>query len=106
MHHIESLLERLGQSKVFVKIDLASSYHQIVMEETSIKKTTFCTNRGHFEFLVMPSGLCNALATCQRLMNKVFVDNIGRFIAVYQDDILVFSWDLDEPWKRLWWALE
>ena len=42
--HIDSLLERLGQAKVFMKLDLASGYHHIAMEETSIQKTTFCTN--------------------------------------------------------------
>ena len=104
--HIDSLLERLGQAKVFTKLDLAFGYHQIAMEETSIQKTAFRTNRGHFEFLVMPFGLCNALATFQRLMDKVFTDNIGKFISVYPDDILIFSRNLDEHWQHLWWALE
>ena len=93
---IDFLLERLGQAKGFTKLDLAAGYHQIAMEETFIQKTTFCTNRGHFEFLVMPFGLCNALATFQRPMNKVFADNIGKFIIVYLDDILVFSKNMDE----------
>ena len=50
---IDSLLERLGQATVFTKLNLASRYQRIAMEETSIQKTAFCTNRGHFEFLVM-----------------------------------------------------
>ena len=81
---------------MFTKLDLTSSYHKIAMEETLIQTKAFCKNRGHFEFLVMPFGLCNALATFQRLMNKVFADSIGKFIAVYLNDILVFSRNLDE----------
>ena len=103
---IDSLLERLGQAKVFMKLDLASGYHQIAMEETSIQKTAFHTNRGHFEFLVIPFGLTNALVTSQRLMSKVFAGNLDKFIAVYLDDILIFSRSLDEHWQHLWWALE
>ena len=38
---IDSLLERLGQAKVFTKLDLTSSYHQTTMEETSIQKDSF-----------------------------------------------------------------
>ena len=98
---IDSLLERLGQAKVFTKLDLAYGYHQIAMEETSIQKIAFCTNRGHFEFLVMLFGLCNAPANFQRLMNKVFANNIGKFIAVYLDNILVFNQNIDEHWKHL-----
>ena len=103
---IDSLLERLGQAKVFTKLDLASGYHQIAMEESSIQKTAFRTNRGQFEFLVMPFGLCNAPASFQRLMNKVFAKHIGDFIAVYLDDILIFSRSIDEHWQHIRWALE
>ena len=57
-------------------------------------------------FLAMLFGLCNAPATFQRLMNKVFANNIRKFIAVYLDDILIFSRNLDEYWEHLRWARE
>ena len=37
---------------------------------------------------------------------KVFSDNIGKFIAMYLDDILIFNRNLHEHWQQLWWALE
>ena len=39
----------------------------------------------------MPFGLCNAPATFQRLMDKLFETEIGRIILVYLDDILLFA---------------
>ena len=50
-------------------------------------------------------GLCNAPPTFQRLVNKFFTNNVGKLIAVYLDDILVFSRDMDEHWKHLRWGL-
>ena len=44
----------------------------------------------------MPFGLCNAPASFQHLMNKVFTGTIGDFILVYLDNILVFSRMIEE----------
>ena len=54
----------------------------------------------------MPFGLCNAPASFQRLMNKVFTATIGDFILVYLDDILVFSRTVEEHWEHLRQALQ
>ena len=39
----------------------------------------------------MPFGLKNAGATYQRLVNKMFVHQLGRNVQVYVDDMLVKS---------------
>ncbi|XP_059451083.1 uncharacterized protein LOC132181869 [Corylus avellana] len=49
------------------------------------------TNRGLYCYKVMPFGLKNAGATYQRLLNKMFRDQIGRNMEVYVDDMLVKS---------------
>ena len=102
---IDTLLDRLGSAKVFTKLDLASGYHQISMDEGSIYRTAFTTSLGQWEFLVMPFGLCNAPATFQKLMNKVFAVEINQFILVYLDDILVFN-SVEEHWEHLKIALK
>ena len=103
---IDLLLARLGQARVFSKLDLAQGYHQIAMAHDSVEKTAFCTNIGQWEYLVMPFGLCNAPSTFQRLMNDVFNQELNSFILVYLDDILIYSHSIEEHWKHLVHALE
>ena len=75
------------------------------MAEDSSEKTSFSTNLGQWEYLVMPFGLCNAPSTFQRLMNTIFVKGINSFIFVYLDDILIYRRSIGEHWDHLQCAL-
>jgi hypothetical protein len=61
-----------------------------------IPKTAFVTRYGQYEFTVVSSILTNALAYFMNMMNKVFMDELDKFVVVFIDDILVYSSTAEE----------
>jgi hypothetical protein len=89
--HINILFDQLSKAKVFSKIDMRSSYHQIKIRPEDVSKTTFSTRYGLYEYLVMSFGLTNAPAHFMYLMNSVFMPKLDKFMVVFIDDILIYS---------------
>ena len=98
---IDELFDQLQGSQVYSKIDLKSGYHQLKVRENDVSKTAFRMRYGHYEFLVMPSGLTNALVTFMDLMNRVFSPYLDKFVIVFIDDILVYSGSPEEHAEHL-----
>ncbi|XP_070682894.1 uncharacterized protein [Malus domestica] len=72
-------------------LDAYSGYNQIPMAVEDQEKTAFITERGLYCYTVMPFGLKNAGSTYQRLVNKMFKNQIGNTMEVYIDDMVVKS---------------
>ena len=88
---VDVLVDSTARHQLLSFMDAFSGYNQILMHEADHEKTSFITSQGLFYYKVLPFGLKNASATYQRLMNKMFTQQIGRNVQVYMDDMLVKS---------------
>ena len=99
--NIKEMQERLRGSTVFTKLDLRDGFNNILVKPEDQFKTAFRTRYGHFQYRVLPFGLCNAPATFMRMMNRIFGDLYDQCIIAYVDDILIYSSSLDQHLKDL-----
>ena len=88
---VDDTLDMLSQTQFFSTLDLAAGYWQVRMDRASQEKTAFNTHSGHYEFCVMPFGLCNGPTTFQRLMESVLVGLLRKCCMIYLDDVLIIG---------------
>jgi hypothetical protein len=89
--NIDKLVDDSAGYKLLSFLDAYSGYNQIPMSVKDRDKTAFMTEGANYRYNVMPFGLKNAGATYQRMMNKVFKEEIGKMLEVYMDDMIVKS---------------
>ena len=73
------------------------------MDRDSQEKTAFSRCSGHYEFRVMPFGLCNGSSTYtfQRLMESVLMGLSRSRCMVYLDDVMVIGRNFTEHLENL-----
>nr|KYP62161.1 Transposon Ty3-I Gag-Pol polyprotein [Cajanus cajan] len=86
---IDRLVDGASGHALLSFLDAYSGYNQIMMYPPDEVHTSFITNHANYCYRVMPFDLKNAGATYQRLMDKVFHQQIGRNMEVYVDDMVV-----------------
>ncbi len=86
---LEKLFDSIGDSNIFIIVDLRQGFNQIMFTTKDRKKSTFHGSNKLCEWLVMPFGLKNAHVFFQQVMDQVLkgVD----FLKCYIDGILVHS---------------
>ena len=99
--NINEVFDRLSGARFFTTLDIAWGYWHVEMDPDSIEKTAFVTNEGHYEWLVMPFGLKNALATFQRIIQQILGQYLYKGAINYLDDIIIYSKTFDEHMKLL-----
>ncbi|KAJ3705302.1 hypothetical protein LUZ61_009007 [Rhynchospora tenuis] len=72
-------------------VDANAGYHQIKMHPEDEEKTSFLTEKGLYCYQVMPFGLKNAGAEYQRMVNKLFKEELGNIMEAYIDDMVIKS---------------
>lgn len=92
----DECIESLAGNKYFSLLDLASGFWQVPLTERARELTAFKTENGLYEFNRMPFGLCNGLATFQRLVNALFTGLKGVDLQAFIDDICLAS----KSWKE------
>jgi hypothetical protein len=73
-----------------------SGYNPIEIALEDQEKTTFTCSFGTFAYRRMPFGLCNALATFQRCMLRIFSDMVECFLEIFMDDFSGFGDSFDD----------
>ena len=98
---MDELFDRTQGAQFFTSIDLRNGFHQIAIPPEDREKTAFRTRFGHYEYTVLPMGLCNAPGTFMQLMNETFADMLDRCVLCFLDDILIFSRTREQHVKDL-----
>ncbi|MBW0473995.1 hypothetical protein O181_013710 [Austropuccinia psidii MF-1] len=89
---IPHALDKLVKSKCITQMDCMESFHQNGVKPSSIKVLIIICHMGIYEYTRMPFCIKNAPAHFQRMMDKIFQDEILEgWMVVYIDEIIIYS---------------
>ena len=97
----DTIRNSCARAKFRTKLDMSDAYEQIRVAPEDVWKTAFATVVGTLLSNVMQMGDCNGPSTFQRLMSRIFIRQIGRFVFVYLDDIFIYSASIEEHEEHL-----
>ena len=104
MASVDESLAKLGQSKIFTRLDANSGFWQLPLTPSSRLLTTFLTPEGRFCFNRLPFGISSAPEVYQRCMSEILSGLDG--VICHMDDILIHGQTQDEHDNRVRAVLE
>ena len=103
---IQDTLNCLQGAFWFTLLDLKSRYWQVELEEARKALTTITVSPlGNYEYYRMLSGLTNALAMFQHLMEICLGNLQFQLCIIYLDDVIIYAPTPKEHLSRLHMAL-
>ncbi|MBW0509024.1 hypothetical protein O181_048739 [Austropuccinia psidii MF-1] len=89
-------LDKLEKARYITKMDCMKGFHQNGVKPNFMKLLRIICHMGIYEYTRMPSGIKNAPAHFQRMMDTISQEEILEgWIVVYVDDINIYS----ETWE-------
>ena len=101
LSNINHLVDNVLGFKMLSFGDTFIGYDQLKKHSNDEDKMAFITNEKVYCYKIMLFELKNIRATYQRMMSKVFVEQIRRNMEVYMDDILMNSKNPQQYWQNL-----
>jgi hypothetical protein len=87
---INENLNRLFETRIFIKLDVRDVFHRIRIRKEDEWKTTFKCRFDHYQYRVMLFELANSSITFQAYINKTMHSYLDLFVLMYINDLLMF----------------
>ena len=85
------LVDSLLDADTFTKLDLRNAYGNLWVAEGDEDKLAFICCSGQFAPLTMPFGPTGAPGYFQYFMQDILLGHIGKDVAAYLDDIMIYT---------------
>ena len=102
---MQAVFDQLSSMQYFSKLDLLKGFNQIPVEPASRELMAVSTPAGLYQPTVMPFGVKNAPGAFQREMRRVLGPRLNKGVAVYIDDVIVYSHTEAEQLELIDWVL-
>lgn len=99
--NITMITDEVKDMRYFTKLCVKDGFSKVPLAAESQQKTTFKIGTACYRFTTLPAGYKNAPNILQRIMEIILDHLLGNICAVYIDDIVIYSKDLNMHTKNI-----